>query len=355
MLIDQRAVAAGQSYTVSGIAAAQNRYLTITNDSPFDISYYFDNNSTDARTLAPGGVVDNEEPAQAAPSLTPSLGWNGGITVTVAQPLGGMTPTNPPAQQVTLEGFSQPRRVARSSLARVVNVGNAVTVGTSNILQGTGQSRAVTTRDLPGIVPDRSPLLIPAIANPVGDPTSIGLAPLDASGNPVTTAALLLAPTLLDSFAPVKCESTLAVVGSVSKVANMATDGALGVAGVVRAPGPVTVASTASQTILSHTPVANGFFRASVHMLLRNGTSGNAITLSVTYTDADGASRTTFFVLASGSTFSVAAGVTSFGNSAWTGEPLCFYATTTGAITIAFRDPTNTPNDTVNAVLERLA
>ena len=355
MLIDQRAVAAGDSYTVSGIAAAQNRYLTITNDSPFDISYFFDNNSTDARTLAPGGVVDNEEPAQAAPSLTPSLGWGGSITVTAAQPLGGTAPSNPPAQQVTLEGFSQPRRVARSSLARVVNVGNAVTVGTSNILQGTAQSRAVTTRDLPGIAPDKSPLLIPAIANPTGDTTSIGLAPLDASGNPVTTAALLLAPTLLDSLAPVQCESTLAVVGKVSKVANMATDGALGVVAVPTAPAPVTVTVTTAQNIIVFTPPGNGWYRAGISFVLGNGVSGNAITAMVSYQDATGVNRGANFAMVNGSTNVIAAGITSMANGGWACEPLMFYAKTGAQITISFRDPTNTPNDTVIAVLERLA
>ena len=345
MLIDQRAVAAGDSYTVSGIAAAQNRYLTITNDSPFDISYYFDNNSTDARTLAPGGVVDNEEPAQAAPSLTPSLGWNGGITVTVAQPLGGMAPSNPPAQQVTLEGFSQPRRVARSSLARVVNVGNAVTVGTSTLLEGSNQLLGVSERDVAVPNANAGSALYPAVAQSGGTP--IGLFPADANGNPNASAGMIARP------ADVLAQSPLTLLGAILAVGGVTTAGAFGVPVIVASSGLVAVTLTTLQTILNFATVVNGLYRASVYALIANSISGNACTLQASW--FAGSARTADFTLTNGATQAVAAGVTALANGGWAGAGLTFFATSGGAIQITYRDPTNTPNDTVIAVLERLA
>jgi len=343
-ILDTRAVSAGQQYTVNNIPAAQNLYLSIINDSPFELKYWFDNNQSDARVLPPGAIVDNEEPGMAAPSLRQSNGWSGTITVAVSQPLGGTVANNPPAQQVTIEGFSQPRRINRSALAR--NIGGNVGVATSTIILGTGQVSGVTTADRSS-VPNVYPTLIPATKAQTGQ-TDIALAPLDASGLLLISAALVVQATQTLIQTPLN-------LVTISQIGGGNTAGALGVAGVVASSGPVAVGDTAVHNIISFTPSVAGFYRANIHILLANVVSGNACTASVSYQDARGTNRTSNFAVVSGSTNVIAAGTTSMGNSAWAGEPLTFYAQPGANIVIAYRDPTSTPVDIVNAVLERLA
>ena len=347
-ILDQRAVSAPTSYTISNIPAAQNLYLCITNDSPFELTYWFDNNQSDKRTLPPGAIVENEEPGMAAPSVSRSNGWSGNLTIQVAQPLGGTAPTNPPAQEVTVEVFSQPRKVNRFSLARVVNVGNSVSVGTSDILQGTGQQAGITTQDR-NSVPNHYPTLIPAQAAAGGGQTDIALAPLDTNGLPLISAALTVKATETDITTPLFISAPIIEVGAVP------TAGALGVAAVIAAPGPFAVTSIGLKTVLSIAPSANGLYRMSVHVLLNNLVSGNALTVSVSYKDAVGTNRSSNMTLIAGSTSVIAAGVTSMANGAWAGNSLTFYAATGANITLNYNDPNNTPNDVVNAVLERLA
>ena len=238
-------------------------------------------------------------------------------------------------------------------LSRLVNVGNNVTVGTSPILEGTGQTLGVTTRDTAGS--PGGPGLIPASVVSVLSGTQLLLAALDGSGNPVLATALVLSAALARFQGATEIDGALSLLQAIAEVGGMATDGALGVAGIVKAPAPVVVTSTAAQNIISLTPPANGVYRAALGFVLNNAVSGNAITAQVSYQDATGVNRGAFFSLINGSTQLLGAGVSSFVNSAWACQPLTFYAKIGASITLVFRDPTNTPNDTVFAVLERLS
>src|SRR6185437_395467 len=146
----------------------------------------------------------------------------------------------------------------------------------------------------------------------------------------------------------------LTVDGPVSAVAGVATAGAFGVATVIGEAAPAVVTSTALQTILTVAAPAQGFYRAALGFVLNNGVSGNAVTAQLFYQDATGTNRGAFFSLINGSTQLIAAATSSFANSAWACQPLTFYAKSGSAISLVFRDTTNTPNDTVFAVLERL-
>lgn len=231
-------------------------------------------------------------------------------------------------------------------LSRLVNVGNSLTVSNATLLQGTGQNDGVTTHD-ETVGSTGGAALIPANVQPGGSP--LMLFPIDASGNVLVAAGILIAPALTT------LQNALALGGAITQLAGKATAGALGVAGIIGAPGPTPIIVTTAVNVLDMAPPAAGFYRASVHALINNGVSGNAITFSLTYRDAAGTARTNFFAMQSGSTFLTAAGVSSFGNAGWASEPLCFYAGVAGNITFTYRDPTNTPNDTVNVILERLA
>lgn len=233
-------------------------------------------------------------------------------------------------------------------LSRLVNVGNSVSVGTSDILQGTGQQAGITTQDR-NSVPNHYPTLIPAQAAAGGGQTDIALAPLDTNGLPLISAALTVKATETDITTPLFISAPIIEVGAVP------TAGALGVAAVIAAPGPFAVTTIGVKNPIIIAPPANGFYRMSVHVLLNNAVSGNALTVSASYRDANGTNRTSNMTLISGSTSVIAAGVTSMANGAWAGNSLSFYATTGANITLNYNDPTNTPNDTVNVILERLA
>ncbi len=345
-ILDTRAVTLGQKYTVSGIAAAQNTFLTITNDSPFLVSYYFDNDSGNTRELPPTSIVENEEASQAAPSLrVGSPGWGGSITIQTSAPLGGVAGTNPQAQQVTIEGFATRRTVSRYSLARNINVGNSVTVGNSSELVAGGDPDGLITHLEAG----------PGTQYVDLEPThsitanNYGLKLQYWNGTAYVTVATF------DSLGALIALAGLSVAGGpINNVAGQTTGGALGVDVMPTAPVKVVVTALTLQTILSFTPTVDGWYRANITAVLANGTSGNAITAKVNYQDATAVNRSSNFQLISGSTSLIGAGVSSFVNGAWAGVPLFFFAKAGTAISIQYQDPTNTPNDTVSAALERL-
>ena len=352
-ILDTRAVTLNQKYTVSGLAAAQNAYLTITNDSPFLVSYYFDNDSGNTRELPPTSIVENEEASQAAPSVRiGSPGWQGSITVQTSAPLGGVAGTNPQAQQVTIEGFAVRRSVSRYSLARNINVGNSVTVSNASELIAGGDTDGLITHaeNQPGTqYVDLEPTHSLAATN-------YGLKLQYWNGSAYVTVATFDNLGALVAFAGLSNTGgpTSLSGGAITNIAGQALAGALGVVVTPPAPAKVVVTALTLQTILSFTPTVDGHYRANITAVLANGTSGNAIRAQVNYADAGGVGRSSNFQLISGSTSLIAAAVSSFVNGAWAGVPLYFFAKAGTAISIQFQDPTNTPNDTVSAALERI-
>lgn len=238
-------------------------------------------------------------------------------------------------------------------LSRLVNVGNAVIVGTSPILEGSGQVNGVTTRDIVGS--PGGPGLIPATVENTLSGTSIALVALDGNGNPKISTMLAINATLAQFYGPLTVSGLLALAQNISMVCNIATDGAPGVATVVKALAPTLITSTASQTVASFTPTVSGVYRVALGFVLNNGVSGNAITVQAVYRDATGQGRSVNLVQVNGSTMLVGSGTNSFSNGSWAGQPMVFYAQAGTAISLVFRDPTNTPNDTVYGLIEWLA
>lgn len=238
------------------------------------------------------------------------------------------------------------------ALARSVNVGNNITMSTTNILQGTAQQLGVTTKDVIG-APSAAGLIPANIASTISG-TQIVIAAIDGSGNIVLATSLEISDVLAKFLGALEIDGTLTLLGKINEIAGMATDGVLGVPGVVKIPNLVTITTTAAQNIISITPPSDGWYRAALGFVLNNSVSGNAITAQATYQDAIGINRGVNFTLINGSTFLVASGTNSFVNGGWACQPLTFYAKAAANITLIFRDPTNVPNDTVFAVLERL-
>ena len=240
------------------------------------------------------------------------------------------------------------------ALARDVNVGNSVTVGNASELIAGGDADGLITRAEGGIgtqYVDLEPTHS-APANNYGLKLQFWNAGLVA----YTTVAVADNLGFLITFAGLSNTGgpTSLSGGAITNIAGQALAGALGVVGTPVAPAKVVVAVTTLQTILTFTPTVDGHYRANINPVLANGTSGNTITAKVNYQDATGVNRSSNFQLISGSTSLIGAGVSSFVNGAWAGVPLYFFAKAGTAITIQFQDPTNTPNDTVSAALERL-
>ena len=115
------------------------------------------------------------------------------------------------------------------------------------------------------------------------------------------------------------------------------------------------VTLTSEQTVLSYTPTANGFYRVNANIVVNDSTPPSTVTLRVTYNDPTyGASTSDFATWVSGTALT-ALSAASIANSAWAIVPQSFYATTSAPITVRYTNSKATPNDLVDAVIERLA
>ena len=360
-ILDSRAVNLGDKYSLTGIPASANLFLTITNDSPFTVQFYFDNNSGDTQVLPADSIVDNLEPAPSVPSLRPSNGWGGKITFSIIAPLGGTAPQNPPAQQVTVEGFATRQQTSRFALARSVAVGGTVSTTQASAIIAAGQVDGLTVNFENGLgLPAQDMIDLRSTANDTGKTHGLYLDSYDGAAYNHEISAYagvsILRGTLTipNGGLGVSGGATSLAGGHVSNVAGEPTAGVLGVPVTPAVALLTSVTVLTAVNVLDFTPVNNGFYRVNVSMILANGTNGNAITVKVTYRNSAGL-FTANIKFINGASEAMAAGVTSFANASWAGEPLTFYATTAGHIQVSFQDPTNTPNDTVSAVLERLA
>lgn len=224
----------------------------------------------------------------------------------------------------------------------------------ANELQGVGQSLGFTEFDSSG-----TPMLLPFSGTTQG----MIFASLDGSGNRVpqiqidpnalNPRTIFLTNVLFNTGVQVffAAGSSLVLPTTINSVPVTGT----GVPLVVASSGPTVISSTATQTLIDYTPTVNGLYRASMGLALNNGTSGQTVLATVIYS-AQGAAGSHRFagVQAGGTTVVVLDGATSRTNSDYALQPFTFYATTGGHIQIMYRDPANTPNDTVSACIERL-
>lgn len=175
---------------------------------------------------------------------------------------------------------------------------------------------------------------------------------VDTFGNITGLGLTLGAAALLDNGALVTGSGTL------TKYANVATAGQ-GVPPIRAAlEPPTTVAVTTQQTVLTFTPAANGLYMAMMRFRMNNGTSPQAITAAVSYTDPDANNTPSdpfAFVSGSSGAYLVAAGVTNFANGVYIGQPVFVRAKASTAISLIYRDPAGTPADQVSGAIVQIA
>lgn len=217
-------------------------------------------------------------------------------------------------------------------------IGGSITNTIAQILQGANQFYGVTELDQAN-----EPMLIPVIPD-----RALYLSTTDVNGSAVIgiemqKSSLSIPAGRIDLLMP---------VGYLYNAGFLAGQG---LPGIVATYGPTVITSTAFQTLIDYTPLTNGLYRASIGVALNNGTSGQAVLADVTYTAASAAGAHRFAAIQTGvTTVTVLDGVISHSNGDYACMPHAFYATTGGHIQIGYRDPANTPNDTVSAIIERL-
>lgn len=131
-----------------------------------------------------------------------------------------------------------------------------------------------------------------------------------------------------------------------------------GVPAMVAGAQEALISSTGSTTIQTYTTPndgANHLYRVGGYVVLANGTSGNSISVQVTYTDRNTVSTTHPLFTSTSIAIQVANGSTSFVNGDWPFASISFVAKPNTLISLKYNDPTNTPNDRVTMYLERLS
>jgi hypothetical protein len=142
--------------------------------------------------------------------------------------------------------------------------------------------------------------------------------------------------------------------GPIKEVGGLVTDGILGVPIDILTATLTGITSTALQTLLSYTPPQNGWFRANLTCFVQNG-GAPTVSAFLNYTSQlSGNARSHPFQVMS-ATAAVVLNAVGGNNTVFAGLPMYFHAQAGGAITITYRDSTNTPNDSVTATLEQLA
>jgi len=241
---------------------------------------------------------------------------------------------------------------------RYTNVAGSISVAdiTAQFLEGDAQTRSLTELDdtLSG-----NPILLPA----TGANTSLFLGARDASNTPRTILELSAQPGLTIECIVIKGDGSgnfgdfeagnIYAGGAVKLVNSIFTAGSFGVPAVLRDTFTTGITSTAQQTLYTYTPPADGTFMIPWGFRPNNGVSGNIINIVVTFNDRyTNAAQTDglAFLATTGVIFATNNGV-SFANGVYMGLPLIIEAKGGTAITFKYRDPTNTPNDSVYAGL----
>lgn len=139
--------------------------------------------------------------------------------------------------------------------------------------------------------------------------------------------------------------------GNITNVGGLATAGTIGVPIDVQTPATVHVTATTLTTILSFTPVTNATYRLTWSLDMA-GAGGATCTLTVAYTDVRGIARTVTARTADGNVSVTAAAL------AVNDYPLIpvmlMNVQNTSNIIVSYQNSTGTPNDRIQAFVERL-
>lgn len=246
-------------------------------------------------------------------------------------------------------------------------IGGSVATANSTILIGVGQLYGLTEFDQtsdgpgPGLIPvsigsGPAPLYLLVRDNAGGahlvavfDVTTMTLA-VDIDCDPGTVKAGILQVSnahvvLTDKFTNYNAE--VLTNGGVPAL----------VAGTI--PNGFLVATIGAKTVFSYTTPNDGAkhsYRITVSVFVNNGTTGNNLTCTINYVDISAAPHSGNVPFHNGGVAVVVMnGATSLGNADYRGLAMEFTANPNTIISLSYNDPTNTPNDTVFAHLERLS
>lgn len=176
---------------------------------------------------------------------------------------------------------------------------------------------------------------------------------LDPGGSKVDIFPAAATPANNTTF----MQSNLNLSAVVTSIAGNPTAGLTGVAAVVAKQITTGITSTANQVIINYAPAVAGIYRANCFVRVNNGVSGNNLTVQVTFASGfgTGAANDSFLLTSGGLGPLRADGTVSIANSAfYYGASAPFYAATGTNIVINYRDPTNTPSDSIAALIEFL-
>lgn len=394
-LIIHETVALGTVLEYTANAPSQFQYLLISNDSQYELTWYYDGNAGETRSLPPYTEVQNEIPIGAAETVRGGSGtWHGKIIFSTSLVPGTIEDPSPPARVLRVEGFAHPLAGERRTVRDVAQ--GSLIVGVAQQMQGAGQAIAVTELDS-----GASPALVPA----TGTNVPLVLSARDGAGARKDVANLdavagltILVGELINALANAGIElgatnvantpfidfhtngnfdynariiahgggaalgdgilsltsAAVSLDGRVSSLAGQNTQGNVGVPVLAVVVHDQLVTTTGVITVVNiGVPLA--LFRIGVSFRVNNGISGNAITAQVSYTDSGGSAHTATLVMLGSAAFIQAAnGANSFANSYWPAIPIQISTQAGSTLTVTYRDPTNTPNDLVSVTIERL-
>jgi hypothetical protein len=205
----------------------------------------------------------------------------------------------------------------------------------AQILQGAGQTLAVTTAD--GGSSGTGPELIPTAATAI-----LGLEAKNAGtpklGLEVKTNGGLFIPNRVEFY-------------------NNDTVFGNGLPGIVDITHETLVTSTAQQNFASYSNGAQDTLLLAVgYARVANGTSGNLVTFGVSYTNPQGDVRTAYFLMQENlvNATILFSGTPNVPNATYSGMVELISLKAGNTATVVYRDPTNTPSDTVSCLLLRV-
>ena len=145
-----------------------------------------------------------------------------------------------------------------------------------------------------------------------------------------------------------------ATLGRVATLGGQASVGALGAPIIVAQAIQVHVAATTLQTIINYTVPVTGLYRCSFYLSFGNGTSEHPVA-QVKSTDPNLGTPTVSFVAGNTGTFLDGSATFLASNTSVATSPITVYAAAGSAIQILYTDGAGTPNDYINALIERLS
>ena len=318
-------------------------WVGVINDSPYTVLADFGN-----------GAADYIPAYQVKYYATADLGfqWFGALNVSVVSVPSNVS--NAPSSDIAVALYSPGEQLTPAAVGisrSLVSVADIV----AQFLEGDAQALKLTEVD--------DPNGFPVLGPPSGANIGMGLGGND-SGNVFRTIleihtdgsieATVLKHDGSGNFGDLEAGNYY-IGGAVKLVDSLFTAGLTGVPAILAKQVTTGITSTAAQTIINYAPTVTGLYRLNVFIRLNNSVSGNNLTITVTYHNAfSGGSDTKNLTFNDAAANLIAAGATSFANRGFPGIPVVFYADSGANIQLSYRDPTNTPNDSVAAYLEFL-